>query len=334
MTNIMLIGAGKLGSRHLQALSQVQLKDTNLYVVDLNQEALDLSEKRFNDMPKNKNIKSIKYSLDIKNIKAFEIDLAIIATTSEYRKRVIQDLCLLKKVNNIILEKFLFQDEESYYEVEKILTNSEIQTWVNCPRREWSIYEDIKAKLEDSKILQFDVTGTKWSIATSAIHFIDLIAYITDDTNFNITNMDFGNKPVPAYSVITGSRESKYIEFFGSLHGKFNSGTFFNFTCIKEKTPFTVTIQTQNKKIIIFEEFGKYYTYTTNEDGLSFEEELFTMPFQSQLTNIVAEKVIHDKDCLLTKYHESSKLHITLLKSYLSYLEKINPTSSKVCPLT
>ena len=29
MLNIVLIGAGKLGSRHLQALSQVKIKDTN-----------------------------------------------------------------------------------------------------------------------------------------------------------------------------------------------------------------------------------------------------------------------------------------------------------------
>ena len=334
MINIMLIGAGKLGSRHLQALSQVQLKDTNLYVVDLNQSALDLSKKRLNEMPENKNIKSIKYLLNIENIEIPEIDLAVIATTSEHRKKVIQDLCSTYKVNNIILEKFLFQDEESYYEVEKILTNYKIKTWVNCPRREWPLYKDIKDKLKNSQILQFNVTGTKWSIATSAMHFIDLIAYITGDTDFKISDIDFGKKLVPAYSVITGSRESKYIEFFGSLHGKFNSGTFFNFTCIEEQTPFTVTIQTQNKKIIIFEEFGKYFTYTTNEQGLSFIEEFFIMPFQSQLTNIVAEKVILNKDCLLTKYQESSKLHITLLKSYLTYLDKINSSSSKILPIT
>ena len=65
MLNIVLVGAGKLGSRHLQALSQVKIKDINIHVVDLNTSALSTAKDRFKEMPKNPNILNINYLSNI-----------------------------------------------------------------------------------------------------------------------------------------------------------------------------------------------------------------------------------------------------------------------------
>ena len=46
MTNVVLVGAGKLGSRHLQAISQARLKNLKIFVVDFNPEAITNSKKR------------------------------------------------------------------------------------------------------------------------------------------------------------------------------------------------------------------------------------------------------------------------------------------------
>ncbi len=334
MINIVLIGAGKLGSRHLQALSQINLKDTNIFAVDLNESTLNLAKDRFNEMPKNENITSINYIKDIKDLKIKNIDLALIATTSEHRKIVVEELCRLYDVKNVILEKFLFQDEDSYSEVAKILEKSKTSAWVNCPRREWSFYKDLKKTLANSKILKFDVIGTKWSIATSAIHFIDTISYLIESTDFEISKLNFGNSYVPAYSIITGPRESKYIEFFGSMHGRFADSTFFNFICLEEETTFTINIQTENETYNIYEELGKYYVISNKGSNISVHEKTLEMPYQSQLTNLVAESIISKGECSLTKYTESSKLHISLLKPYLNYLSDMQDKSIKICPIT
>ena len=46
MTNVVLVGAGKLGSRHLQAISQARLKNLKIFVVDFNPEAIINSKKK------------------------------------------------------------------------------------------------------------------------------------------------------------------------------------------------------------------------------------------------------------------------------------------------
>ena len=48
MINTVLFGAGKLGSIHLQAFSQVKI--TNLYVVDSNPKSLELARERFDEI--------------------------------------------------------------------------------------------------------------------------------------------------------------------------------------------------------------------------------------------------------------------------------------------
>ena len=47
-------------------------------------------------------------------------------------------------------------------------------------------------------------------MATSAIHFLDLLSF-ENKFYFKITNVDFGNRHYPAYSIITGPRENKFI---------------------------------------------------------------------------------------------------------------------------
>ena len=55
MTNVVLVGAGKLGSRHLQAISQARLKNLKIFVVDFNPEAITNSKKRLEEVGIKKN---------------------------------------------------------------------------------------------------------------------------------------------------------------------------------------------------------------------------------------------------------------------------------------
>jgi len=335
MVNIVLVGAGKLGSRHLQAISQVKIKDTNIYVVDPSLPALDLARERFAEMPDNQRIDSVSYLTGLESLEVEKIDLAIIATTSEHRRSVVEEMCETCEVKNFILEKFLFQDENSYNHVATLLEKNEINTWVNCPRRQWPFYNELKDLLSGSKILQVDVVGTKWSIATSAIHFIDLISYLIEETEYQITHLDFGKDYVPAYSAVTGLRESKYVEFFGSIHGKYSNSTRFNFTCLEDESPFTLGLITNRGTINIFEESGQCNMTVSCDSGAMETRELnFSMPYQSQLTNLAAEEILLEGTCNLTPYAESARLHIPILREYLAYLTDVKNEKIEFCPIT
>ena len=210
----------------------------------------------------------------------------------------------------------------------------EIKTWVNLPRRQWRFYQELKIKLSGQEIFQFDVVGTKWSMATSAIHFIDLISFLTDDISYEIVNLDFGDSYVPAYSVITGPRESKYVEFFGSMHGRFSGGVYFNFTCLESEMPLSVILTTSEGTITIYEELGQCFFNVSDGVDIVTSELAVIAPYQSELTNKVAEDIITNSECSLTPYEESARLHLPLLTSYLEYLGRVNPISSDLCPIT
>lgn len=335
MVNILLIGVGKLGSRHLQALSQVQIPNTNIYVVDPSLAAIEIAKERYAQMPVNPAISSINYLSSIHHLNEKEIDLTIVATTSEFRKEIINNLCQNFKIKYFILEKFLFQDEDSFHHIGKILQKSGIKTWVNCPRRQWDFYNELKLELGDTKLLQVDIMGQHWSLATSAIHFIDLIAFLTDVKFYEILDLDFGNTYVPAYSIITGARESKYIEFYGSMKGKFKESTYFNFTCLKSEMPFTINFTTSKGVISIFEELGKSFFNMYGLNGqFTMREKPVVMPYQSQLTNLIAEDILLSGVSRLTTFEEAVQLHLPLLNSYLRFLSSLKNEQVTVCPIT
>lgn len=335
MINILLIGVGKLGSRHLQALSQVQIPNTNIYVVDTSLAAIETAKERYAQMPVNSAITSVNYLSSIDDLKEKEVNLAIVATTSEYRKDIINNLCKNFRIQYLLLEKFLFQDEHSFHQIKNVLQEANIKTWVNCPRRQWDFYNDLKLQLVDKELLQVDITGSHWSLATSAIHFIDLIAFLIDIKSYEILDLDFGNTYVPAYSAITGARESKYIEFYGSMKGKFKGSAYFNFTCLKSEMPFSITFITNKGVINIFEELGKsvFNIYGPNRQ-INISEQSFVMPYQSHLTNLIAEDIILNGVSRLTTFEEAVQLHLPLLNSYLNFLSSLKNERIIVCPIT
>ena len=98
MKNIVVIGAGQLGSRHLQALSKVNVQ-TRIEVVDPFADALEVARARFNEMPSNSNISGINFYSSLSELSS-HVDLAIIATNSDIRAEVIRTLVRHCNVKN------------------------------------------------------------------------------------------------------------------------------------------------------------------------------------------------------------------------------------------
>ena len=75
-----IIGAGQLGSRHLQGLSIIS-QDVEIIVIDPNSDVLELAQKRYEEMPSNSHVRSVNYHQNIPELDG-EVDLAIIATNA------------------------------------------------------------------------------------------------------------------------------------------------------------------------------------------------------------------------------------------------------------
>ncbi len=326
MKQICIVGAGQLGSRHLQALKKLNI-DCCIYVVDPDHKALKRARCIYDETKGSNTYKRILYRSSLKYIReeTDHFDIVIVASNSLHRKTIITETVNIFTVDCFILEKVLFQKLEDYTIVQDIFDREGIRAWVNCPRRYFKIYKDIKTDLEKSSSFEISVSGTNWGMGCNSIHFIDLIAFLSGSTDLkiNIDDLDEG---------IIESKRKGFFEMTGSLSGQCGKCKSFRLTSYKEGNIKTsISIIGDISKYIILE--GEGISYILSENDNSFGVNKIKIPFQSELTNIVVEDICFNDNCSLTTYEESKILHIELEKELIPFFKRFG-IGGEICPIT
>lgn len=130
MRKVLLVGAGGIGSRHLQALAKSEIP-LQIQVVARSEKSLTLAKERCLEA-NNTAEKRVEYYTNLNQI-ASRVGVAIVATNSDVRKDVIESLLNKTEISYLILEKVLFQKLKDYEIVEHILEQKHVKAWVNCP---------------------------------------------------------------------------------------------------------------------------------------------------------------------------------------------------------
>lgn len=322
MYSIAIIGAGQLGSRHLQGLKTVQL-DVKIEVVDTSDESLALARERYEEIAENFHIREISFIKSIKELSE-ELDLVIIATGSAPRYAITTELIKLKKIKNILFEKVLFQEIEDYFNIEELLAKNHIHAWVNCPRRMYGFYNELKERFSGSKQLLFNVSGGDWGLGCNSIHFIDCLAFISGARQFTINTSALDK-------VSYSSKRAGYTEFSGILSAVSERGDILSLISpIGNTSPIITTIQGNKFSVIIDETNRLLHSF---ENG-KWETKAIQVQYQSQLTGIAAEQILLHGISQLTPYAESKLLHLAFIKPLLAFYNEITGIESKICPIT
>ncbi|MDP2761386.1 MAG: Gfo/Idh/MocA family oxidoreductase [Sideroxyarcus sp.] len=324
MKNIVVIGAGQLGSRHLQALSKVNFQ-TTIEVVDPFAASLEVAKARFDEMPANSNVADIRYVSSISQLST-HVDLAIIATNADVRAEVICQLVTQCEVKSLVLEKVLFQKTEEYEEIQSLLEQKEIKAWVNHPRRMFPYYAKLAKLLEGSKQVSYQVQGGDWGLACNGLHFIDHLAFLTGCEDLEINTG--GLNP----SVITSKRKG-YFEVSGALSGKIG-GHPFELFCHENASPVVITICADNLNAIIDEGNGWVRISTKENEWQWVEGKTKIIYFQSELSNKIAEDILGSGQCDLPTYTDATKLHIPFINAMLKHINRYGVEKHTVCPIT
>lgn len=111
MNSVAIIGAGQLGSRHLQGLARIE-EPLEIYIVDPHEQSLKVSNKRFQEIP-NHNNKTLHLLTNVQEL-PLNIDFVVLATNSKQRLHVLKELLKQSTVKYLVLEKFLFPYVEEY----------------------------------------------------------------------------------------------------------------------------------------------------------------------------------------------------------------------------
>ena len=316
MITIAVIGAGQLGSRHLQALALLK-KPANIQVIDVSQASLETAKKRFEEV--NKNFTgTISFHTDITSLDK-NIEIAIVATGSKIRRQLIEQLLSHSTVKYIILEKFLFTKKEDYTSIEKLLIQKNIKAWVNCPRRMMSFYQKLSKEIKGP--VHFMATGNAWGMGCNGIHMLDLFSYLTNTTDIILSNKLIAKKTEQ-------SKREGYIEFTGIITGQTNNDSFHITSFPTGTSPLHIIINTPTVRYSIEEGANAKVWISRLDNNWKWEEDTFTMPFQSGLTNIVVEELLNTGNCSLTAYKESSTLHLIYLNTLIAFLKEVNNDNS------
>jgi predicted dehydrogenase len=324
MINIAIIGAGQIGSRHLQALAKLDYSKYNLYVVDVMKESLNVSQQRFNEVRTTEfNISFIQQISELPN----NIEVCIVATSSGARKNITKELLSQKQVQYLVLEKFLFPDLKDYDEILSLLEKTNTKTFVNCARRMWTVYKDLK-KVINSPV-HFSAYGNNWGLASNGIHLLDLFSYLTNEEEINLENNLLSRK-------IIESKRQGYIEFTGTFYGQSELGSMFSVTSYDNVvSPITINISTPDSRIMVREEGNRIILlYSSISTNWKWEEKIYETQFQSQLSHYFVQDLVNNGTCDLVPYEISAKLHTAILKNLLGVVNEVNHSQITNCLIT
>lgn len=322
---IALIGAGQLGSRHLQGLKKISTA-VSIDVVDPNTESLSIAKERYEQVENNPFIKEIRFLSSIEELND-NIDLCIIATSSNIRAFITQELVSKKNVKAIIFEKILFQKVADYEAILNLIREKKIKAWVNCPRRIFPDYIEIKKLITPNEKLTFFLTGGNWGLTCNGIHFIDLLAFLNNNNDFTFDSSDIDDN-------FQMSKRLGFVEFTGTIKGKQSNGSEIIINALNgSNAPHIITITGENAIIIIDETNGELRIALSKNDW-KWENKKLNIMFQSQLTGFTAEEILTKGNCGLTTFDESVKIHVSYISSILEFYNKSQKALTDTCPIT
>jgi len=323
MKKIIIVGAGQIGSRHLQALAGVN-NLLDIVVVDPVSNSLAMAKERFESMPRWQCHKVTYTNAVPSNNSSF--DIAIIATNSNKRREALESLLAKATVCYCILEKLLFQKKSDYNAVGKFLKKSGTKVWVNCMMRGMPFYYAIKKEIKNKKIFYY-VNRTDTGLATSTIHYLDHMAFLTDCLDYTIDTSAVDPKSI-------ASKRNGFFDLTGTVHVKFKNGStlvFGNYS--KDRTPPEVIIYSPDVHYIVREAEQKAWV-SLKKENWTWKEIPAPILFQSSMTTRLVEELLKKGTCPLVTYADAAKLHLPILDAYLAVFNRSSGKKLDYYPFT
>ena len=317
MYNVAIIGAGQLGSRHLQGLKGAA-SPLSITVMDSSESSLQISKVRYEAVVA-VGEKNITYVTSIQDLPQ-ELDLVIIATSSKPRAAIVKSFLDHSMVKNLVLEKVLFPQLSEYDEIGRLLTLKDVRCWVNCPRRMFGMYKQIIEALNPSQRIYMTKADENWGLCCNSIHMIDLFMYLTGEESYTVDTRWINNE-------VEDSKRGGYIEMTGTLKVTTPKGN--ELTLISENN-FT------GEKNFLIENGEDLYTVSEGDGFLLHNKKYdYAMPYQSQLTGVLADEILKTGGCSLTPFELSATYHKPFIAAMLAkYNEIMKTPDNKILPVT
>ncbi len=176
----MLVGAGALGRRHIEALKEIPIEMLYVYDPFIDNAGLNVIVGEI----VNKKLISVKCLTKPTELKGLMCDLVIDATLSSGRLDRLKNILSSVTTKYVILEKLLYPSKEELLPWTIFadgMRNSPICFYVHCQRPEWPIYKKLKSIIESieknaNQINKISFYAKEFDFGSNLIHLINLCA--------------------------------------------------------------------------------------------------------------------------------------------------------------
>jgi hypothetical protein len=320
--NLIVIGCGNIGSRHIQALAKLPF-DTKVEVVDPDHDSQKTAQSRLNEINYDKQKHEFFWFSSISELKQNNNDLVIIATTATNRISILEQLLLLND-SKFLIEKMVCQSVKEYEKILELMKKFNARGWVNTCLRYFSSWKKIKEQIDISKPLYVSIIASNVSaLGTNAIHYLDLFSWFVDDYKIKLDGNFLINELFP------NKRGINLVEFAGTLIARNSKNSLISLTFLPNtKIPNTVSIVNGHNHIFINE------TDQTNFNVSKNQESVFEFEHVSSTTNKIVSDIILKDDCVLTTIENSFYLHREIINIFNHHIKKLTNKQIEHCPIT
>tara|TARA_B100001173_G_C16008479_1_gene556656 strand:+ start:496 stop:1413 length:918 start_codon:yes stop_codon:yes gene_type:complete len=301
--NILLIGYGNIGKRYLEGILKSQLNITVL-IIDNN------VDEKFEDNFKNKNL---HFSYSYKKFKQIDIDLLINTTYATQRFDLIKNYCNYFNVKNLILEKVLENSLGNIKEFKRLKLEN---CWVNTFLRTLDVFKEIKNKSTGK--IKMKVSGGNWGLLCNTIHYVDLMAFISESSPEKILKQELNSNFFPA-------KRKGFFEIYGSFQVIYEDGSILYLECVDSEEDLTMEYKCGSYK----------FNYNLISGVLESDNQssIRNIPYQSDMSTDLVNNILLKNKCELTNIKDSLNFHEFYLKFIINYrnnIEKVNLNSISI----
>nr|WP_314839270.1 Gfo/Idh/MocA family oxidoreductase [uncultured Flavobacterium sp.] len=311
--NVLVIGFGNMGCRHAQSLLN-RKKEDNIYVLEPNKEIIEINKSKIGD--KENRIVFIDRIDDL----PFQIDFAIVATSAYPRFEIVKRLLDIG-IKKFLLEKVVFQSENQFDIVIKMLNDFDAVAYCNFVNRYFPNYQTIKKEMLKSMPFKMIVSGADFGLGCNALHYVDLFEFLSNEFSYvkssNLFLLNSKNRRGDMYKEVSGQLS------WGTLNG---NNLLINADV--KKTGGVEIIITQGDSIHILNEESLKHIMCSSVISLKSND--FIIKYTSELTNVIVNDVL-EGNIILPTVQETKNCHT----EYFTILNKVFGLSNNdLCPIT
>jgi hypothetical protein len=311
---VLIVGAGVIGARHLQAMARLSEAST-VFVVEKSAYARDSAEALWREMPDHAR-HTLRFA-EMGNLPKGEIDAAILATTANGRLQLLETIAEIG-VKAVLAEKVLFQSVGDYKAACDLSISADMDVRAHVPYRYVDQIQTLR-RLHGGDAVQMTIGVGDRGLGCNGVHFIDLFQYISQSPIVSLeTNVDF--------PLQENCRDPSLCEFSGTVTAKTNSGSSLDLAFRKGTDDLSmISVQGgEHQTTLCFDDNSVTSTFS-ELDGSKLQ-----MPMASAMSHLMLDDILAGHS-VLPSLAAGAPYNILMLESYNRALGR---SPDDRCPIT